>query len=123
MIFIFGGAYQGKLEYARENFKVKTICDCSKGEEPDFAKAAVCGIEGFVRRCAREGGDPVAFFRESKDKWQACILIMTDVSQGIVPMDATERRYRELNGRLMTYLAGEAHQVIRVFCGLGKKVK
>lgn len=27
-----------------------------------------------------------------------------------------------MNGRLMLYLAGEADEVIRVFCGIGKKV-
>ena len=50
-------------------------------------------------------------------------MILTDVSQGIVPMEARLREFREMNGRLMVYLAGEAQQVIRVFCGIGKKVK
>lgn len=123
MIFIFGGAYQGKLDYAVENFEIETVCDCRDGKEPDFSMDAVCGLEGFVRKCADEDRDATEFFRVNRGKWQDSILIMTDVSQGVVPIDASVRKYREMSGRTMTYLAGEADQVIRVFCGIGKKVK
>ena len=51
------------------------------------------------------------------------MLISTDVSQGIVPVDAVMRAFREMNGRLMLYLAEEAEQVVRVFCGIGRREK
>lgn len=134
MILIFGGAFQGKLEYAVKNFDIASVCDCGAVCEdteersfeeclPDFSKAAVCSLEKFVLRCVDEGVEAVDYFRENRDKWQDSILILTDVSQGIVPMEARLREFREMNGRLMVYLAGEAQQVIRVFCGIGKKVK
>lgn len=151
MILIFGGAFQGKLGYAKENFNIKSVYECGKGEltagksteadqpddspataqsagsfsdfEPDFNADAVCALENFVLECVREGREAADFFRENKEKWQDKILIMNDVSQGIVPMDAQLRAFREMNGRLMLYLAGEADEVIRVFCGIGKKVK
>lgn len=151
MILIFGGAFQGKLEYAKENFNIKSVYECGKGRmttgknieedqpdsspaamrtagnfsdfEPDFTADAVCALEKFVLECVREGREATDFFRENKEKWQDKILIMNDVSQGIVPMDAQLRAFREMNGRLMLYLAGEADEVIRVFCGIGKKVK
>jgi len=123
MILVFGGAYQGKLDYAKANYNIGTVCDCSDGTEPDFAKDAIYGLEGFVHRCAKEGREAADFFKENKDKWQDKIIISTDVSAGIVPMDATLRAFREMNGRMMLYLAGEADEVIRVFCGIGKKVK
>ena len=50
MILIFGGAYQGKLDYAKKNFDIKTVCDCSDGTAPDFAADAIYGIEGFAKR-------------------------------------------------------------------------
>lgn len=123
MIFIFGGAYQGKLEYAKKTFGVKTVCDCSGGNPPDFSSDAICGIEGFVLDCVKNGRDAVEFFRCSRDAWQDRVLICTDVSQGIVPVEAHLRALREMNGRLMLYLAAEAEQVVRVFCGLGKREK
>ena len=123
MILIFGGAYQGKLEYARENFEIDAVCDCSGGKEPDFDADAIYGIDGFVLKCTEEGREAADYFRENREKWQEKILIMGDVSQGIVPMEARMRAFREMNGRLMLYLGKEAEQVIRVFCGIGKRVK
>ena len=123
MKLIFGGAFQGKLEYAKKNFDIKTVCECSETAEPDFSKDAVCALEKFVLKCVRDGVEAADYFRENKEKWQDKVLILTDVSQGIVPMDAELRAFREMNGRLMLYLASEAEEVIRVVCGIGKKVK
>ena len=127
MILIFGGAYQGKLDYAKKNFDIKTVCDCSDGTAPDFAADAIYGIEGFVKRQS-PGSDQspletADWFSERREAWQDKVLIMTDVSQGIVPMDPELRAFREMNGRLMLRLAAEASEVHRVFCGIGKRVK
>ena len=123
MKLIFGGAYQGKLDYARDNYDIQTICDCSGGAEPDFSKDAICGIEGFVMACAKAGIEAREYFEKARDQWQDKILIMTDTSQGVVPIDQDVRAFREMNGRLMLYLAGEADSVERVFCGIGKRLK
>ena len=147
MILIFGGAYQGKLDYAKKNFDIKTVCDCSDGAAPDFAADAIYGLEGFVKRCAmrryealtekepekqvkRQSPESVLppleaadWFSERRKAWQDKVLIITDVSQGIVPMDPALRAFREMNGRLMLRLAAEASEVHRVFCGIGKRVK
>ena len=113
MILIIGGAYQGKEEFARAQF----------GEDAEI----ITGLERFAWECCtedpetrREAADEM---RRTKSEWQDKILIIRDVSQGIVPMDARTRAYREMNGRLMLYLASEADQVWRVFCGIGKRIK
>jgi len=123
MILIFGGAYQGKLEYAQENFEIDTVCDCSGGKEPDFDADVIYGLDGFVLKCTEESREAADYFKENREKWQEKVLIINDVSQGIVPMEARMRAFREMNGRLMLYLGREADQVIRVFCGIGKRVK
>lgn len=127
MILIFGGAYQGKLDYAKKNFDIKTVCDCSGGAAPDFTADAIYGIEGFVKRQSQESVLPpleaADWFSERRKAWQDKVLIMTDVSQGIVPTDPALRVFREMNGRLMLRLAAEASEVHRVFCGIGKRVK
>jgi adenosyl cobinamide kinase/adenosyl cobinamide phosphate guanylyltransferase len=51
------------------------------------------------------------------------ILILDDISQGIVPMDPILRQWREATGRAMLYLSKEAKEVYRVFCGIGEKLK
>lgn len=127
MILIFGGSYQGKLDYAKKNFDIETVCDCSDGTVPDFAADAIYGIEGFVKRQSPGSDQPpleaADWFSERREAWQDKVLIMTDVSQGIVPMDPELRAFREMNGRLMLRLAAEASEVHRVFCGIGKRVK
>lgn len=171
MILIFGGAYQGKLEYAKAHFQIGRVHDCRQaaadavrsaeapGQDPaavsgfvasadpdpasgpvasadpdpaagegfacapDFSADAVCGIEAFARECAEKDMEAADWFRARRSEWQDRVLIMRDVSQGIVPMDPLTRKYREMNGRLMMYLAGEAEQVIRVFCGIGKRIR
>ena len=61
--------------------------------------------------------------QEQKAAWQDTVFVCRDISAGVVPMDAVDRRWREENGRLAKYLAGEAEQVVRVFCGLGQVMK
>ena len=51
------------------------------------------------------------------------VFIANDVSQGLVPMDATDRAFREMMGRTLLHLAKEAEEVHRVFCGLGQRLK
>lgn len=29
MILIFGGVHRAKLDYAKKNFEIETVCDCS----------------------------------------------------------------------------------------------
>lgn len=123
MILIFGGAYQGKLDYVKANYKCETVCDCSKGREPDFDADVIYGIEGFVMECAKASVSAKAYFEERESLWENKILVMTDTSQGVVPIDKTVREFREMNGRLMMYLAGKADSVVRVFCGIGKEIK
>ena len=48
---------------------------------------------------------------------------MDDVSQGVVPIDTDRRAWREDVGRTMLWLAKEADEVHRVFCGLGQRIK
>ena len=73
--------------------------------------------------CAKSGEDPRKCFEENRDLWQDSVLVVTDTSQGVVPIDRTVREFREMNGRLLLWLAGEADRVIRVFCGIGKDMK
>ena len=123
MILIFGGAYQGKTDYAGSKFCINKVCDCSEGCEPDFSADCIAGIEGFVFECAKNGIEAKEYFEEKQELWSDKILIITDTSQGVVPIDKDVRAAREMNGRLMLYLAGMAVEVHRVFCGIGKRIK
>ncbi|MDE8731625.1 hypothetical protein P0G10_00650 [Eubacteriales bacterium DFI.9.88] len=124
MNFVFGGAYQGKLDYAKENFSVKEIYICdAKRPELDFSKDTIYGLEDFVLACLRGGVEAADYLREHIDQLRAKTVICTDLSQGVVPIDRELRALREMTGRTMIYLAKEADSVTRVFCGLGQTLK
>ena len=51
------------------------------------------------------------------------IVIADEIGNGIVPLDAFEREYREQTGRAEILLAKKADEVVRVICGIGQKIK
>ena len=120
MILIIGGAYQGKLDFARNHFAVaqEDIHVCGAGEI-DFSRRCICKIEEFT--FGHE--DPVRYFKDRNTQWKDSILICQDIFCGVVPMGAENRAWRQKTGRLCQYLAGEAQQVFRVFCGLEQRLK
>lgn len=126
MVLIFGGAYQGKEEYAIKNYGVKEkdiyYCDLET-MVINFDRKVVCGLEKFVFAAIKEGVNPKECLEDNIEKLRDKIIICDDISQGVVPMDEKERAWREMTGRCMTYLGQEADEVIRVFCGIGTKIK
>ena len=130
MILVFGGAYQGKLEYVLDKFDMtaEDVYRCSRDGELDLSKTVIYGLEEFVYWCTENGVEAkeVLAGRFTSDELQPYadkIFIANDVSQGLVPMDATDRAFREMMGRTLLYLAKEADEVHRVFCGIGQRLK
>ena len=124
MILIIGGAYQGKLDYAKEAFCLtpEDIFTCT-GAEIDFSKRCVNGLEEFCYACIGQNIDPMEYVQAHREDWQNSILICGDLSSGVVPMDPVQRQWRHTTGRLCQYLAGEAERVSRIFCGLEQRLK
>ena len=125
MVLIFGGAYQGKLDFAMKKFNIKDtdIFTCTEDSFPDFSKKIIDRAELFFLKCVKAGIEPRDILCENINMLQDNIVIARDISQGIVPIDSVQRAWREASGRAMMYLAGEAEEVYRVFCGLSEKLK
>ncbi len=148
MKLVIGGVAQGKLDYVLENMIEKTekydVYDCfflkdsacndkaSNMEWPwDFAvdDESILIIDKFhyFIRAALEKNLPLQeyilkfmqFAEENKDT----IVIADEIGNGIVPLDAFEREYREQTGRAEILLAKKADEVVRVICGIGQKIK
>lgn len=126
MELIFGGAYQGRLEYAKSEYNLtdEDIFFCSDDRaEIDISKPAVYCIEKFLLACIRAGLEPVEEFADIYDALADKIVICTDISQGIVPVDRELRMWREAAGRAMVRMAKDAQTVTRVFAGLPLALK
>ena len=124
MKLILGGAYQGKLDFARNTLQVKDtdVFHCT-GTEIDFSRSCITDIEEFTYACVRENRDALAYFQENRQKWEHSILICQDIFCGVVPLGAELRAWRQNTGLLCQYLAGEADSVSRIYCGLEQKLK
>ncbi len=108
MKLIIGGAFQGKTKYAREAF-------------PDMAK-----IEAFhelIKEQLEEGVDAIHLLKKNLEDYKNKVVICDDISCGVVPMDPKLRKWRETVGQALVILAGESDEVIRVFCGIGTRLK
>lgn len=120
MILIIGGAYQGRLDFAKEVFGITDsdvhICDAG---EIDFSKRCIYKIEEFTAHC----DDPIRYFQTHREQWQDSILILQDIFCGVVPVGEGTRAWRQRTGRLSQYLSKEAAQVNRIFCGLEQRLK
>lgn len=107
MILIVGGSCQGKAEYARSLAPEK---DC------------LLNFHGFLRQVMEGGGDTDAFTKEVIRE-RPEVVTLDEVGNGIVPIEAKEREYREAVGRAGQMLAAEADQVIRMVCGIPVRIK
>ena len=120
MILIIGGAYQGKLDFAKDTFGITDadihICDPGK---IDFSKRCIYKIEEFTFGHL----NPIDCFKANRDRWENSILICEDIFCGVVPMGAEKRACRQRTARLCQYLAAEATHVSRIFCGLEQRLK
>ena len=120
MELIIGGACQGKKEYAISHFGLKDseIFTCTEDGEPDLSVRCIDHLERYLRRCAAEDREPAAPEAFRKD----AVLICEDITCGIVPINALDRKWRELTGRYLQRLTGAGADVTRVFCGFAQKL-
>ena len=124
MHLIIGGAFQGKEAFAKDTygFSGEQIFRCTR-DAIDFSLPCITNLEEYVYGCVLRDEDPVACFRAQQEKWEASVLICRDISGGLVPIDRTDRVWREATGKLCQYLSREAKTVSRIFCGLEQRLK
>lgn len=124
MVLVIGGANQGKTLYASEKFKVSHWLfggDCDMEEV--FTAPGICHFEILVERMLKEG-ENVKSFAEKIIKLNPDIIILSnEIGCGLVPTDEFFREFREEHGRVCTFLAANAREVHRVFCGIGTVIK
>lgn len=147
MKLIIGGAYQGKLTYAKKTY------DCPEGwidgRTCDLEAIETCrGINHFhdyVKRMLWEKQEEItaagkAYCFDSEhladleqqaqcfadrvlERNPGILVVSNELGYGVVPMEKKDRLWRETVGRICTCLADRADEVVRVVCGIGVKIK
>lgn len=126
MVLIIGGACQGKLDFALRsgmtNEKEITdgaLCDL----DLPIATKTVTHLHLLIKRYIERGG----WNEESKEhllrRLAGHVVICDEVGCGVVPIERTERLWREETGRFLCCLAQNADEVFRVICGIGRQIK
>lgn len=180
MKLVIGGAFQGKLTYAKETYSVQDgwidgrtcrmeeILECrginqfheyvkrmmtdksSQGSEAERTEQLICDADRTEHLdctaeklnhldCAAEVStdrfiirtdslisletQAASFVQMLKAKNPQLILVSNELGYGVVPMEKSDRMWRETVGRICTELAKEAEEVVRVVCGLGMRLK
>ena len=125
MHLIIGGAYQGKRAYAKERFGVREeeIFTCTEESGIVFGAPCIDRLEEVTLWCVRQGQDAGDIFRAHRAEWADSVLICADIFCGVVPIDPTERAWREEAGRFYGRISARAEKVFRMFCGLSLELK
>lgn len=126
MRLIIGGEAQGKLDFAVENYSIKTD-EIANGEELDIYETenfrCINSFHLFVKKLLENGKNPVDFTKEILKKNPDVIIIMNEIGSGIIPIEKSERVWREYVGRVGCFLAERAETVDRIICGIVIRIK
>ena len=127
MKLVIGGYAQGKLNYVIRKYNVEEnrIFDDEIPENIVEEKGTVVinHLHNWIRKKMTYDGCPEEEVFEFVEKYPDCVIISDEVGNGIVPIEAFEREYRERTGRILVELAKKAEEVERVICGIGQKIK
>lgn len=121
-ILIVGGACQGKREYAKNAYGLKETEILLWNEEREEA-SCIADLHLRVRACLEKGLTQQGVLEKLLPFCRGKIVLCDDIFCGVVPLDAMERQWREVTGRLLCLLAQEADTVIRMQCGLPQAIK
>ena len=126
MILIFGGAYQGKLTYTLERFKLTDAdvykCYSDNSLIPEKVKI-IYEIDKWILSLIKDGIDVDNAIQQFVDNNRDAIVICNDISCGIVPLDPILRKWRDAVGRSLAVFSGISDEVIRLFCGIPTRIK
>lgn len=126
MKFIIGGAYQGKKKIALNKDNLLVIDgkdEVSLCEWKDKEVDVFLNLHLYIKQRLEKESNPFEEIKEFLHSHKEITIVCDEIGYGIVPMTRFDREYRELTGRIGCFIAEQSDEVIRVFCGIGRKIK
>ena len=138
MDLIIGGYAQNKVEYAKNEYSDAILYEnldtnriiISLKEENSAKNIIINNLQLVIKELLSAGMKPEEVWQEIKNRMLKLeehganlILISDEIGGGIVPMDAFDREWREVTGRILCRLAEQAHKVVRIVMGLPQIIK
>ena len=127
MKLIIGGYAQGKMNYVLQKYGSENVI-VMDGLLPENVASegkilVIYRLHIWIRKCLLNNECPEEKLGKLLEQYPDCIIISDEIGNGIVPVDAFEREYRERTGRILIMLAQRAEEVERIICGMGQKLK
>jgi len=126
MILIFGGKYQGKLDYAMDRFGL-TESDAFRCREDETVmptkRKLIYELDKWVLALVRAEVDIAQAVRRFIAANTEAVVICNDISCGIVPADPAAREWREAMGQAMAELSRGSSEVVRLYCGIPTRLR
>ncbi|MFD2923724.1 bifunctional adenosylcobinamide kinase/adenosylcobinamide-phosphate guanylyltransferase [Halobacillus naozhouensis] len=134
MDFVTGGVYNGKLDWVLENYDsdYAILKENHRPETVDTPLMIVDKLEDRIYNFLRdqeEGVDKWQEYYHSLIKWEQTstsrklVIIGTDITGGIVPIDQQNRLWRDKIGFIYQQLTKDAQRVFRVWFGIPQQLK
>lgn len=126
MIMITGGAYSGKKAYAKERFGFSDEDILNGGEcqfEAVFTAKCIADYQFLVKRLLEEKQDAQTFTKRLCEENPNAVIIMNEIGAGIIPLEKSERIWREETGRAGCLISANSSEVIRLVCGIATNIK
>ncbi len=125
MIMIIGGQFQGKTDYAVKLGIKKNEIQNGASIPIDCPENIRCisDFQLFIKRVCDTGLDPVEKAAELLERNPGIVIISTEIGNGVIPIDKSDRLWREGVGKACCYLAARAERVIRMVCGIPAVIK
>lgn len=126
MKIITGGAFQGKKDYAENNFAIDKSDMISGSEctpESIFTARCIYDFQLFIRRVLSSGDSPMELAERLAAENPEIIIITDEIGAGIIPIEREERIWRETVGKVCCFLAERSEIVVRICCGIPITIK
>ena len=126
MIMITGGAFSGKKDYAKKRFgfsdeEILNGENCST--EAVFSAKCIADYQLIVKRLLEENADVQTFTERLCKEDPNAVVIINEIGAGIIPLEKSDRIWREETGRSGCLIARNSSEVIRLACGIPTTIK
>lgn len=142
MHFVTGGAYNGKSKWVRDYYQGNgRVLNAYQGDSlpgdltgHDCDILVIAGIEQFVKEdskvldmqtCRETWNNRLEQWRtwEESDQMRRVVIIGTDITKGIVPLEKDNRKWRDLAGWIYQDITSYADRVDVIWYGLNRQLK
>ncbi|TFE04167.1 bifunctional adenosylcobinamide kinase/adenosylcobinamide-phosphate guanylyltransferase [Jeotgalibacillus salarius] len=136
MHFVIGGAYNGKRKWVETQLNqvpYQKISEPGEKIENGVTTILFTALEHWIlRHYGRDSDEVVLIWKQEVDrliKWEngdparQVVIVGTDQSKGIVPIEKEQRFTRDVLGWCHQYSALKAERVTRVWYGLAEELK